>query len=1143
VRTTPGQLIVNDALPDWLQDHAKTLTADETENLLGALARRDPDKYREISHKLTEIGRNAAFDESATLSLSDMQPNVDRAALFAHARQQTARIQNDKDLSKAQKQVAIAGVYGTIQKAITDENYATGRANENPFALQVLSKARGSAGQLAALQASPGSYTDPQGNIIPVFVSRSFAEGLRPHEYWAGSFGARQGVVSTKFCLHEDTSVLLQDYTAKSIKDLLPGDDVWTVDANDRLLGTKVSAVCRTGVKPCYTWEFGPGKRSKSVTATVEHTLYSCFDGIGRLVMLGEVFAKKISAIAAVPDATGNRVELLHPARQSDVVYAETVDIEVEHASHMFVLANGLIVGNSTRDAGDLGKQFNQASMRTVVTADDCGTLSGIPVKAGDRENIGAELAQAVGKYPAGTVVTKEVMADLAKTGKDDEIVVRSPMSCGQTEGVCKHCVGLREDGNYPKLGDHVGITASSALAERIAQGSLNTKHCLPLHYTPVRKTNGLVADISELVVGDEIYGLHNGKVAAVRVLALIDQGVQHVRRYHFGVSKRKPGRQAVELLATPDHKVRSASGLAKVADADTLAIPRACEYDGVNEPLAFFAGFYLGDGIRWAPSPDGGELRVSCADNTLAAQFVEYLHPFNLDMRKRARSHDYAIVMRSDTNNQDKSTGRMLPGLRNRAKQLIDRLGWRECYAHTKLVPPEVWSWDRESVAQFVSGFVTADGSVYPIRNQGPWGISFSSCHKELLQSLWQLLVLRLGVRPTVLTRIGIVKAGGIRKHDQWQFVVGSRSEVVRLARQLHLKGAKALALAEAQAAYRDVIVDDSDIVLHKYADEPVGDLACMDITVDSDESLFALASGAIVKNSGGMTSADGKKKDLAGFDIINQLFQVPKQFAHSAAVAAIDGEVERITPAPQGGTLVYVNGQAHHVLPENEASVQVGDKVEAGDQISDGLLNPRDVLEHKGVGEARRYLAERATKAFRDSGYAVHRRNMELLVRGVINHAELDDDSGPYMIGDVVDYSSLAATYKPREDSKTLDINAAVGQYLEQPVLHHTIGTRITDRIVKQLRKHGHSQVTANIAPPPFKPRSFGLRAVPQQEKDWMAQLGSSHLTKNLLKNVHRGAESNLRGLHPVPAMAKSVDIGRFVPEGVETEEKRIL
>ena len=1022
MRTTPGKLIVNDALPEWLRDYAMTLTSDEAEKLLGRLARQEPDNYREIAHKLTDIGRNAAFDESATIGLTDMRPNVDRAELFEHARSQTALIQNDTELNPLQKRQAIAQVYGMIQKTIADNNYASGREQENPFALQVLSKARGTKDVLAALQASPGSYTDPQGNIIPVFVSRSFAEGLRPHEYWAGSFGARTGVVSTKF---------------------------------------------------------------------------------------------------------------------------------------------------ATRSAGDLGKQFNQASMRTVVTKDDCETLSGIPVKANDNENIGAELAKPTGKYPVGTVLTKEIISELG--GDDDEIVVRSPLTCGQPEGVCKHCVGLREDGNYPKLGDHVGITASSALAERIAQGSLN---CLA-EGTEVRMADLTTRRIEDLRVGDLVLGADvTGRAFPTEVTAVWDQGIQPVQRYDYSIGGSK---RSVSVVCTEKHPVlvtkKVSAKIYKKHASDNYWSPtsftpqklpagvRGNDVGAVlpnditaletrHEPLAALCGLLLGDGIRWDTikfrhnSP-----RFSCADVSLIDDLNDLLTQVGCKARKCKRSYDYALTANTAAgwSDADRTSGRRVrTKTRHAIKQSIIRWGLTNCYAHEKMLPGDVFTWDKLSATRLIAGYLAADGSV-GISAQGHPFISFGSTSRPLLEGLQKLLELKLAVYPgsiSVTARAG----SGNHKHDMHALYI-TRTDQIRKFSEIvreHIPGVKRCRLAEvidAVANYNTTSADPFVRAVRKSVTK-LGERQCRDITVAHADSLFVLANGLIVSNtkhSGGMTS--GKKEDLAGFDIINQLFQSPKQFAHAAAVATVDGEVERIVPAPQGGFNVYIGNTPHYVLPENITEVAVGDKVEAGDQLSDGLLNPRDVLEYKGVGEARRYLTERATKAFRDSGYAVHRRNMELLVRGVINHAELDDDVGPFTIGDVVDYSTLASTYKPREDSKVLDINASIGQYLEQPALHHTIGTRVTDRVAKQLHKHGYKDVTVNTAAPLFKPRSFGLRAVPQQEKDWLAQLGSSHLTKNLLKNVHRGSESNLQGLHPVPAMAKSVDLGRFTYDGIEPEEKRIL
>lgn len=606
--TTIGQVLVNDSLPPDTRDYLRTLNSTQANKLLERIAREYPEKYNDIAHELVNLGRNAAFTESATLSLDDMQVPVDREELFEHVRAQTRKILDSDDLTDEQKQRALVGVYGQVQKHFTDETYKNTLAKDNPFALQVESKARGNPSQLAALMTTPGTYTDAYGNVIPTFIKHSYAEGLDPHEYWAATYGARKGVISSKF---------------------------------------------------------------------------------------------------------------------------------------------------ATREAGDLGKQFNQAAMRMVVTDDDCGTDKGIPVNTDDKDTIGAVLARDAGKYPAGTVVSKEVLEDL----KDyDSLVVRSPLTCSLPEGLCARCTGLRESGVFPSIGDHVGVNASSALAERIAQGSLNVKH-------------------------------------------------------------------------------------------------------------------------------------------------------------------------------------------------------------------------------------------------------------------------------------------------------------------------------------------------------------------------------------GGGQTAGDDEDKVFAGFDIVEQLFQVPKSFPDRAAMSNTDGKIESIEDAPQGGKNIVINGETHYVLPGMTLKVEEGDTVEAGDQLSDGIVNPREVVEYKGLGEGRRYFTERATKAFRDSGYAVNRRNIEVLVRGMLDNAIVNDPEGlgDYLPGDVTSYNALANSYKPRPDAEQMDVNKALGSYLEQPVLHHSIGTRVTRKLADQLKKFGHNSVMAHKNKPDFEPYMFGLRAVPQQEKDWMAQLGSSHLTKNLLKNVQRSSESHLHGLHPVPGLAKGVEFGK--------------
>jgi len=150
------------------------------------------------------------------------------------------------------------------------------------------------------------------------------------------------------------------------------------------------------------------------------------------------------------------------------------------------------------------------------------------------------------------------------------------------------------------------------------------------------------------------------------------------------------------------------------------------------------------------------------------------------------------------------------------------------------------------------------------------------------------------------------------------------------------------------------------------------------------------------------------------------------------------------------------------------------------------------------------------------------------------MMNHAVVNDpdDAADQLPGDVVSYNGLAFGYRPRKDAVTRAPDQALGMYLEQPVLHYTIGTRITKGVAQQLGEFGQTKVTAHAQPPGFEPYMSSLRDVPKHEPDWVAQLGSSYLKTNLLKQVHRGGESHVHGLHPVPGIAKGTEFGQPPP-----------
>ena len=279
--------------------------------------------------------------------------------------------------------------------------------------------------------------------------------------------------------------------------------------------------------------------------------------------------------------------------------------------------------------------------------------------------------------------------------------------------------------------------------------------------------------------------------------------------------------------------------------------------------------------------------------------------------------------------------------------------------------------------------------------------------------------------------------------------------------------------------------------------------------------------------KHSGGVA---GEEKAVSGFQYINQLIQVPKVFKGGAAHSTEDGTVQRIEAAPAGGHLVTINDNAHYVAKDFDLRVKKGDKIEAGDILSEGFPNPSLVTQYKGVGEGRRYFVSAFRDAMRDAGLGGHRRNIELLSRGLINHVRLTDEYGENVPDDVIPYSTLEHRWKPREGHRKSAPKQAVGKYLEQPVLHYTIGTKVRPSMLKNFKEFGIDEVQVHDEPPPFKPEMIRGMYSLQHDPDWLTRFYGSGVKKSLLSATQRGAVSEERGTSFVPSISRSVDFGRI-------------
>lgn len=175
----------------------------------------------------------------------------------------------------------------------------------------------------------------------------------------------------------------------------------------------------------------------------------------------------------------------------------------------------------STAEGGYFGKQMSNIGHRIIVTSRDCGTSRGLPVDPDDEDNIGSVLAQDVGPYKAGTIITKDMMGRMGSK----PIVVRSLVTCEMGDGVCAKCCGMREKNRLPDIGDPVGIVATRSISEPVTQAGLK---CLDPR-TEVRMADGTTKMVMDIHIGDMVLGANKkGETFPSKVLNVFDNGLRN---------------------------------------------------------------------------------------------------------------------------------------------------------------------------------------------------------------------------------------------------------------------------------------------------------------------------------------------------------------------------------------------------------------------------------------------------------------------------------------------------------------------------------------------------------------------------------------------------------------------------------------
>ena len=154
-----------------------------------------------------------------------------------------------------------------------------------------------------------------------------------------------------------------------------------------------------------------------------------------------------------------------------------------------------------------------------------------------------------------------------------------------------------------------------------------------------------------------------------------------------------------------------------------------------------------------------------------------------------------------------------------------------------------------------------------------------------------------------------------------------------------------------------------------------------------------------------------------VAGSDITQGLPRVLELFeARSpkgkAILAPISGSIEMIA---EEGRRIRITGRDEFGKPSeieiplsrhSRMRVGNGSSVLAGDPLTDGPLDPKEVLEYRGVRDAQHHLVTEVQSVYQSQGVEIHDKHIELVVRQMLRRVRIvrTNDSG-YLPAELVD------------------------------------------------------------------------------------------------------------------------------------------
>ena len=163
---------------------------------------------------------------------------------------------------------------------------------------------------------------------------------------------------------------------------------------------------------------------------------------------------------------------------------------------------------------------------------------------------------------------------------------------------------------------------------------------------------------------------------------------------------------------------------------------------------------------------------------------------------------------------------------------------------------------------------------------------------------------------------------------------------------------------------------------------------------------------------HTGGVAGAEDITQ---GLPRVEELFEGRKP-KHLAIISEIAGVVKFEEIKKNRHAVIYndeTGEQRSYLIPfGSRVRVEEGQVIEAGEMITEGSVNPHDVLAIKGTEAVQNYLIQEVQKAYRMQGVDINDKHIDVIIRQMMKKVRIDDNGSTKLLPTtLVDKSELYA------------------------------------------------------------------------------------------------------------------------------------